>query len=139
MPERQQSFLHQLANGELDEEERELVLAELYGSGLFEGPLPWSPEGQPAPQVEGAGDVDGCPPRVRGSEHTGRSDGAVGPADPCMEDGPTVLLSTQESSGSVVSFASAAPHDAQEGGEPEDAGEESGNEAIRLPRVAGRR
>jgi hypothetical protein len=136
MSERHYSFRHQLANGELDDEERELVLAELYGSGMFDDALSWYAEGQPDAKVEGAGDVDGCTPRVGGSEHTGGSDGSDGPSDPGIDDGPTLPVGIQEVRGVVVPFASAAPDHERGGGEPEDVGERSGDKAIKLPRVA---
>ena len=135
MSERHQSFLHELANGELDEEERELGLAELYGSGLFDDPVPWSSEGQPASE----GDVDGCLPRVGGSEHTGQSDASVSPANYRLSDGPTVPVSPQGPRGSVVPLASAAPHDERDGAEPVDVREQSGEGALRLRRAAVRR
>ena len=51
MSERHHSFLHQWANGELDDEERDYVVAELYGSGLFDGAVSWNTEGRSARNV----------------------------------------------------------------------------------------
>jgi hypothetical protein len=53
MSQRHRLFLHLLADGEQDEEERQYVLAELYGSGMFDASLSWSVEGQPVPNVPG--------------------------------------------------------------------------------------
>ena len=116
--------------GELDEEERELVLAELYGSGLFDDRLPWSFEDQPATEVESTGRVDRCPRCVSDSEPTQRGNGSIGPADPCIDDRTTVPVSDQKPCGSLVPFASLAPHDERDRGEPE---------IVKLPRVAVRR
>jgi hypothetical protein len=135
----QKRALRRRENGELEEEERMLVEAELYLTGMFDASVPWNAEGQPDVEVEGVGDVDGCTRRVDGLEQTGRCDGSVGPASHRIHDGPTVPVSIQEGCGSVVPFASAASRDQRDGEEPEDVGKRRSDEAVDLPRVAGRR